>query len=56
MLVKNLYMVLARAIGLWFDNSAGSLFLYKSIVLLIFQEVGICILLLTNYLLVVGIY
>ena len=41
MLVKSLYMVLARAIGLWFDSCIGSPFLYKSIVLLIFHEVGI---------------
>ena len=32
-LVKNLYIVFANAIGLWFVNRDGSL---------IFQEVGIC--------------
>ena len=42
-LVKSLYIVLARAIGLWFDSCVGLLFLYKSIVLLIFYKVDICI-------------
>ena len=41
-LVKNLYIVFASAIGLWFDNRNGLLFLYSSIIRLIFQEAGIC--------------
>ena len=41
-LVKNLYIVFARAIGLWLGNFDGSPFLYSSIVRLIFHDVGIC--------------
>ena len=41
-LVKNLYIVFASAIGLWFDSFEGSPFLYKSMVKLIFHDVGIC--------------
>jgi hypothetical protein len=40
-LVKSLYIVFARAIGLWFVSIVGSDFLYKRIVRLVFQEVGI---------------
>jgi hypothetical protein len=40
-LVNSLYMVFARAIGLWLESRVGSLFLYNSIVRLVFQEVGI---------------
>ena len=40
-LVKNLYIMFASAIDLWFDNVEGSPFLYKSIVRLIFHDVGI---------------
>ena len=32
----------ASAIGLWLDNFEGSPFLYKSMVRLIFHDVGIC--------------
>ena len=42
MLVKNLYMVLASAIGLWFVSRDGSPFLYSNIVSLFFNEDGIC--------------
>jgi hypothetical protein len=41
-LVKNLYIVFARAIGLWFVNIDGSDFLYRRIVRLVFHEFGIC--------------
>ena len=42
MLLKNLYMVLASTIGLWFVSRDGSPFLYSNIVRLIFYEDGIC--------------
>jgi hypothetical protein len=41
-LVKNLYIVLARAIGLWFVRIDGFDFLYSSMVRLVFHEDGIC--------------
>jgi hypothetical protein len=41
-LVKNLYIVFARAIGLWFVSIDGSDFLYRKIVRLVFHEVEIC--------------
>ena len=41
-LVKSLYIVFASAIGLWFANFDGSPFLYNSMVMLIFHDVGIC--------------
>jgi hypothetical protein len=41
-LVKSLYIVFARAIGLWFVIIEGSDFLYRKIVRLVFQEVDIC--------------
>jgi hypothetical protein len=41
-LVKSLYIVFARAIGLWFVGIDGSDFLYKRTVSLVFHEVGIC--------------
>ena len=41
-LVKNLYIVFASAIGLWLDNCEGSPFLYSSMVRLVFHEAGIC--------------
>jgi hypothetical protein len=41
-LVKNLYIVFARAIGLWFVSIDGSDVLYSSMVRLVFHEVGIC--------------
>ena len=41
-LIKKLYTVFASAIGLWFDNVERSRFLYKSMVRLIFYDVGIC--------------
>jgi hypothetical protein len=41
-LVKSLYIVFARAIGLWFVRIDGSDFLYKRMVRLVFHEVGIC--------------
>ena len=41
-LVKNLYIVFASAIGLWFDSCEGSPFLYKSMVRLVFHDSGIC--------------
>jgi hypothetical protein len=41
-LVKNLYIVFARAIGLWFVSIDGLDFLYKRIVRLVFHKVGIC--------------
>jgi hypothetical protein len=41
-LVKNLYIVLARAIGLWLVRIVGSDFLYSSMVRLVFHEAGIC--------------
>ena len=40
--MKNLYIVFASAIGLWFGSWEGSPFLYSSMVRLIFQDVGIC--------------
>ena len=40
-LVKNLYIVFASAIDLWFVSCEGSLFLYRSIVRLVFQVAGI---------------
>jgi hypothetical protein len=40
-LVNSLYMVFARAIGLWLESRVGSRFFYNSIVRLVFQEVGI---------------
>ena len=42
-LVNNLYIVLASAIGLWFGRWCGLPFLYRSIVRLVFQESGICL-------------
>jgi hypothetical protein len=39
--VKSLYIVLASAIGLWFNSSIGFPFLYNSIVRLDFHECGI---------------
>ena len=41
-IVNNLYIVFASAIGLWLVNFEGSCFLYSNMVRLIFQEVGIC--------------
>ena len=41
-LVKNLYIVFASAIGIWFDSFEGSPFLYRSIIKLIFHDAGIC--------------
>jgi hypothetical protein len=41
-LVKSLYIVFARAIGLWFVSINGSVFIYKRIVRLAFHKVGIC--------------
>jgi hypothetical protein len=41
-LVNNLYIVFASAIGLWFVNFEGFLFLYNNIVRFIFHDVGIC--------------
>ena len=41
-LVNNLYIVLASAIGLWLVRWWGFPFLYKSIVRLVFQDSGIC--------------
>jgi hypothetical protein len=41
-LVKNLYIVFASAIGLWLESFEGSHFLYNNIVRLIFHDVGIC--------------
>jgi hypothetical protein len=41
-LVKNLYIVFARAIGLWFVSIDGSDFLYSKMVRLVFHEAGIC--------------
>jgi hypothetical protein len=41
-LVKNLYIMFARAIGLWFVNIEGFDFLYRRMVRLVFHEVGIC--------------
>ena len=41
-LVKNLYIVFASVIGLWFDIFEGSPFLYRSMVKFIFHDVGIC--------------
>ena len=40
-LVKKLYIIFASTIGLWLGNFDGSCFLYKSIVRLIFHDVGI---------------
>jgi hypothetical protein len=42
MVVKSLYIVFARAIGLWFVSIDGLDLLYKRIVRLVFHEVGIC--------------
>jgi hypothetical protein len=36
-LVKNLYIVFARAIGLWFVSIKGSDFLYRRIIRLVFH-------------------
>jgi hypothetical protein len=41
-LIKNLYIVLARAIGLWVIRIDGSDFLYSSMVRLVFHEARIC--------------
>ena len=41
-LVRNLYIVFANAIGRWLVNTDGSPFLESNVVRLIFQEVGIC--------------
>jgi hypothetical protein len=41
-LVKSLYIVFARAIGLWFVSIDGSDFLYSSMVRLVFHDAGIC--------------
>ena len=41
MLVNSLYIVFASAMGLWFVSSDGSPFLYKSMVRLVFHDVGI---------------
>ena len=41
-LMKSLYIVFASAIGMWLVNCDGSLFLYISMVRLIFQDDGIC--------------
>jgi len=40
-LVKNVYIVFASAIGLWLESFEGSPFLYKSMVRLIFHDFGI---------------
>jgi hypothetical protein len=40
-LVKNLYIVFAKAIGLWFVKIDGPDFLYSNMVRLVFYEVGI---------------
>ena len=41
-LVKSLYMVFAKAIGLWFVSWEGSPFLYNKTVRLVFHVAGIC--------------
>jgi hypothetical protein len=41
-LVKNLYIVFARAIGMWFVHIDGLDFLYSSMVSLVFHEARIC--------------
>jgi hypothetical protein len=41
-LVNSLYIVFARAIGLWFVSIVGFAFLYRRMVRLVFHEVGIC--------------
>ena len=41
-LVENLYIVFASAIGLWLVNTNGTPFCKVIFVRLIFQEVGIC--------------
>ena len=40
-MVKKLYIVFASATGLWFGNFEGSLFLYTSMVKLVFQDARI---------------
>jgi hypothetical protein len=41
-LVYNLYIVLASAIGLWFVSYDGLPFLYSKTVRLVFHDAGIC--------------
>jgi hypothetical protein len=41
-LVYNLYIVLASAIGLWFVSCDGLPFLYSKTVRLVFHDAGIC--------------
>ena len=39
-LVKSLYMVFAKAMGRWLRRRVGFPFLYRKIVWLVFQEMG----------------